>query len=156
MKTLFRSNTFLNIGIYSIASLLSIVLSPFNSSHNSLVFSLFFYNSPHIFCCHHTDVFVRSGLGGSRAAGLSCVFHFFFFSLHLSHLAVFHYYWYPPLYFRQAEGLYREETREAVKVSSGNLVRPWSRVIWQARYGIHFTKKERMRGKSEREEIGGD
>ncbi|CAM4583126.1 unnamed protein product [Leuciscus chuanchicus] len=47
------------------------------------------------------------------------------------------------------EGLCREETREAVKVSSGNLVRPWSRVIWQARYGIHFTKKERMRGKSE-------
>ncbi len=106
--------------------------------------SSFLYNSPHIFCCHHTDVSVRSGLGDSRAAGLSCAFHFFFSIF--PHLAVFHYYWYPPLYFRQSEGLCREETREAVKVSSGNLVRPWSRVIWQARYGIHFTKKERMRG----------
>lgn len=114
-----------------------------------------FYNSPHIFCCHHTDVFVRSGLGGSRAAGLSCAFHFFF--LHLSPSCCFSLLLVSAfLYFRQAEGLCREETREAVKVSSGNLVRPWSRVIWQARYGIHFTKKERMRGESEREEIGGD
>lgn len=98
-----------------------------------------------------------SGLALGVAEQQVCpVCFIFFFFLHLSHLAVFHYYWYPPLYFRQAEGLCREETREAVKVSSGNLVRPWSRVIWQARYGIHFTKKERMRGKSEREEIGGD
>lgn len=44
---------------------------------------------------------------------------------------------------------------KAVKVSTGNLVRPWSRVIWQARLGIHFTKKGRKQGKGEREEMGG-
>lgn len=157
VKTLFWSSTFLNVGIYGIASFLSIALSPFNSSHNSLILSLslFFFcvcNSPHIFWCHPTDVFVRSGLGGSRGASLSCAFHFFSFpSCSFSLLLVSAF-----VFQAGREGLCREETREAVKVSSGNLVRPWSRVIWQARYGIHFTKKERMRGKSEWEEIGGD
>lgn len=137
------------------ALLLYVVLSCFNSSHDSLFFFFFFFI---ILLTYFTVIILMflSGLALGVAEQQVCPVHFFLFFFIFPHLAVFHYYWYLPLYFRQAEGLCREETREAVKVSSGNLVRPWSRVIWQVRYGIHFTKKERMRGESEREEIGGD
>lgn len=136
------------------ALLLYVVLSCFNSSHDSLFFFFFFI----ILLTYFTVIILMflSGLALGVAEQQVCPVHFFLFFFIFPHLAVFHYYWYLPLYFRQAEGLCREETREVVKVSSGNLVRPWSRVIWQVRYGIHFTKKERMRGESEREEIGGD
>lgn len=49
------------------------------------------------------------------------------------------------------------ESETAVKVMTGNLVRPWSWVTWQVHVGIRFTRKAllEMSGVSERSGQGG-
>ena len=44
-------------------------------------------------------------------------------------------------YFRQGDAQTRVEAATAVKVSTSNLVRPWSRVTWQVHAGIRLTRK---------------
>lgn len=44
-------------------------------------------------------------------------------------------------YFRQGDTETRMEAETAVKVMTGNLVRPWSWVTWQVHVGIRLTRK---------------
>lgn len=48
---------------------------------------------------------------------------------------------YPTYYFRQGDTQTRMEAETAVKVMTGNLVRPWSWVTWQVHAGIRLTRK---------------
>lgn len=61
---------------------------------------------------------------------------------------------YPTYYFRQGDTETRMEAETAVKVMTGNLVRPWSWVTWQVHVGIRLTRKPLSKTRSEWEELG--
>lgn len=61
-------------------------------------------------------------------------------------------------YFRQGDTETRIEAETAVKVKTGNLVRPWSWVTWQVHAGIRLTRKplSKARRVNERSRAGRD